>query len=694
MPITMQGPWTVSVFARNAAFPQRFVITGSSNGVDGAYNGVTATAPVDVQGDQWSISVQHDPPVGGFRPSDERITTPVRSGGLIRFRIESNDSGNDSDFNDLVLQCSIPESDSEFVVYGKVQTYSGRCLVNPCATDLVIDSRIALASLLQYSAVRTAVQAIRPDLVVQRKRRVPPKPDPDPEPFTPVVIPLAAGASAAAVAGSALTASTVLEAARLRDRFRLIPCQLESRPGLLLRFQEYDRTAAELAGGPRTGTGTRRLLGFAVTDMRGNYIFRFSWGFDDLGEELGDIAAGENPAVALRPDVLVQVVTGPFGGAVLAESPVRANVGNLTRINLCFPESQVGQPPAACRGLRVIQAIGNVITVPGAGNTLDAEGRITATHPSGPLITQGAWVGGLHLYGCFLDTDPAVVRYTVRHRRHPAGGAYAFVEEPYYYVHIPHLGSPPNDPGNKVGPFFDMALDVDGGGPQVVASYRNIEADLEWLPAHSLRKVILSSALYAPNSDPGTVEFLIEGYDASGVRVPGAHDTIRLYIDNRPVTGDIASISLGGSPAGECGLFDLPSPNAPLTVRFRVDHPGGFTERYSLGVLRGSGTPVPVNSELTVAADPGSAQPLLVAYSEVTFGPTFFGTFDGGFGAGADGYVDAKLTATSGAWLPEGHTFCAFAFEIYGDTRATDGYSLSGVGRLDVELVGITFGAP
>jgi hypothetical protein len=44
-----------------------------------------------------------------------------------------------------------------------------------------------------------------------------------------------------------------------------------------LTFEEYDRTLVEQAGGPYTGTGNRRLLGDTITDMFGNYVFRFSF---------------------------------------------------------------------------------------------------------------------------------------------------------------------------------------------------------------------------------------------------------------------------------------------------------------------------------------------------------------------------------------------------------------------------------
>lgn len=52
-------------------------------------------------------------------------------------------------------------------------------------------------------------------------------------------------------------------------------CETGALGGVVLRFQEYDRTLAELAGGPYTGEGNRETLGACATDRNGNYIFRF-----------------------------------------------------------------------------------------------------------------------------------------------------------------------------------------------------------------------------------------------------------------------------------------------------------------------------------------------------------------------------------------------------------------------------------
>src|SRR5438046_807646 len=120
MAITMQGSWTVRVKSKSAGYPQRFQIEGSDFS-DGTYVGEVSTAQLFVIGSQWSINIQNQPDGQPFQDSDQRITFPTASGGLVSFDIQSNDAGPDVDYNDLVLTCSMPVSASEFIVYGNVE---------------------------------------------------------------------------------------------------------------------------------------------------------------------------------------------------------------------------------------------------------------------------------------------------------------------------------------------------------------------------------------------------------------------------------------------------------------------------------------------------------------------------------------------------------------------------------------------
>lgn len=721
MAITMQGTWTVSVKSKEAAWPQRFVIAGADAG-NGMYAGEVATPPVNVSGDLWTITIQHNPPgPQGWTASAERLTTPAIVAGQIRVDIESDDSAADRDYDDLVLTCATAASVSEYVVYGRVRSYAGFCRFNPCFPFpwIVIDSPAYLVELLNFPSVRTVLESLYPDRIrpfLERPGLIrPPRPEPDPAPFVPLMIPMGepaqepaasaaarrarAGQAAAGMAmaqrsarlaiGSAVlrdVAPYALDIARLVDLFHP-SCTVTPQPGLLLRFLEYDRTATELAGGPYTGTGTRELLGHTATDDQGGYLFRFSWTLTDIAAEAGDIVAGGPPvATQLQPDLIVQVVSGGAAG-VLYESGLYADVPNLRRIDLCIPDNVLNPGPTACQGGRAIQSIGNIWTIAGVGNTLDADGRITATNPAGPIITRGAWVGRLDFFACFLD-HPSVKYYTIRFRR--PGGSWTPVQEEYRHIKIADIGLP-NYLGTRVGP--DVRNLAVGGGPKVnVPSYLNIESDPEWLATHRLRKIQLTSvlyetALYGPGESPRSVELRIEGYTAAGDKVAGADDTIRLLIDNRGIDGDIASVAMGAVSPGECALFELASPNAPLTVRFKVHHPGGFVQSYLLDVIRGSNTGVPV-SDTTAPV-----QPLNPSYNEPTHGNFFFGTLNAVSPDGA-GYVVAELQPNSGAWLPPATNFCAFAFRLSATPRTTNGYGLSGGSYLDFELVGISYTPP
>lgn len=727
MSITMQGSWTVSVKSKSAAYPQRFIISGADVG-NGTYSGTTSTSPVFASGAQWSITIQHNPkgPISWIM-SAERITFPTISAGQIKFDIQSNDTGGDVDYNDLILTCSAPASLSEYVIYGSVKSYSGLCSFNPCYPYpwAVIDSPYSLKKLLKYIEIRKALEEIYPERIRPYLDEPdiikPPRPEPDPTPFLPLMIPLASvtgeesqevhtlsqesdpGHKVSDTNTARLTSSTAALAVRMnmgagtfnkvapyasqiakfKDIFK-VGCTTEVKPGLLLRFLEYDRTTSELAGGTYTGMGSRCNLGLAVTDERGNYIFRFTQTLEDIAAETEDIAAGGPPtARQLRPDIIVQIISGGAAGT-LYESALYPNIPNLKRINLCVPESILNPGPTACQGGRAIQSIGNIWTIPGVGNTLDTDGRITATNPTGPQITRGAWVGRLDMFACFLDR-PDVKYYTIRFRR--PGESWSFVQELYTHIKIADIGLP-NYTGTKIGP-DTRSLSVDGGPKVSVPSYLNIESDPEWIATHRLRKIQLSSsyyenALYGPNESPRSVDFKIEGYNKDGDMVSGAEDTIRLLIDNRAVVGDIDSISMGSVSPGECALFELTSANAALAVRFKVDQPGGFVKSYTLSVIRGSNNSVPV-SDTTAPV-----QPLNLVYDETAHGNFFFGTINA-VSPDADKYVIAELQPNSGAWLPADKNFCAFSFRLSTMPRTTNGYGLSPGYYLDFELVGISY---
>lgn len=737
MAIPMQGAWTVSVKQKSAAFPQRFIVSGATSG-NGTYAGDPATAPVFVTGDHWSITLQNNPG-SGWIDSQDQIKFPTVSSGQYRFDIEGNDAGADLDFNDLVLTCSTPVTATDFIVYGHVSYYGSGCIFNPCFRLLpVIDSVVGLSEALKNRALADAIKKLYPERV---RVPVPRNPgDPPPPPFRPLMLPLtddgglppkqaldlarvsgaktasaeAANlettnaplaarslASASIAALSKLTAAERLGIASIVDRVIRL-CDTGPLPGVVLRVNEYDRTSAELLGGPYTGTGHREILGVAATDRNGNYIFRFTRSIADfLDEAANDTALGENALTASAPDLIVELLDAMAPGGVAYESALHSNVAQLRRINLCIPESAVGRRPTACQGGHAIQAIGNIfIGAPtqapppgqptgygarvGFSNFLGLTGRITAKNVLGPQTRCAAWGGTLDLFACFLDR-PNVKRYTIRYRR-LGTSAYSFFSQEYRHPKIAKIGVPGYS-GDVVGPHV-APLHVDGGPAVAVPSYDNIESDPAFVFTHrdrkaQIRTVQLSVAM------PGSVQFLIEGYDAAGNRVAGAEDSVTLYVDNNAVFLDIdANVTLGSESLGNCALFHLPagSPAAPLSVSFKADQERGFLQSYELYVNKGA------TGAFSVAPPPPAGAPFRLrsyVHGDDLACSSLRGTFDDPTVDPTSGYVTVSLAPAAGAWLEPGQAFCAFSLNLTAATRVTNGYGGFGPYHAVPVLIGI-----
>jgi len=714
MAIGLQGSWTVSVASKDAAWPQRFRIEGSSNGVDGSYTGATSTPPVFVTGSQWGITVEHNPtgPVS-WTPNRSRLANYRVSGGQFLFDIQTDDGGaGDQDFNDLVLTCAMPLSSSDWVVYGQVQTYSGFCIFNPCFPFpyLVIDTLPAFKRVVAFEPARKIVEKFYPDLVASVLKR-PPNP-PDPPWFSPVLLPTGlqdepgllvrgrtelnipttrskgkAGAitvtEEAALDLFASRSNTVglvdddlLVLGRLKDYFFPV-CEVNPVAETLLRFLEYDRTAAELAGGGYTGTGVRETLGENATDEFGNYVFRFSRTLGELIAEAADIGIGESATTAALPDVIVQIMESLPAGVAFETAPYY-NIPNVKRIDLCIPESELVGTEQPCQSGRAIQTLGNIAIVPNPDSQLHPDGTVSnsATAVAGPFVQHSAWVGDIYVYGCFEDASPTVSTYTWEYRLDTESD-WHFVNEPYSYLKQQSDSTWQSTP---VGP-FDTLLRVNGpADPKVtVPAYMNIEADPAWMITQRHRKIIFHTPTYQPGF--GAVNFRIQGYDVTGEKVPGATDTVKLLIDQNLSTGDVDYVQLvGGSDPGECALLDLPSAGAPLVIRYRVRDAEGFLQSFGLAVYRGSNTLVPI-----------TGSPISGAYQNVS--PfRYQGTPDES-GADLDGYVDVTVTPTGGDWLG-GNVFCAFDFELSSVDRLTDGQSVTGSRILWRELVGLSLTPP
>lgn len=724
MAITMQGNWTVRVKSKSASFAQRFQITGSDFS-DGNYTGDVSTPAVFVTGNQWSINIQNQPTSQPWQDSHQRISFPSTAGGLLKFDIRSNDAGVDQDFNDLVLTCSMPVSSSEFILYGSVQTYAGPCLFNPCYPwYYVIDTPAALNKALNVPELRRILEKLYPERIPPYIPRIP-MPDPPPD-FKPIILSngLTNKAGGVEFRSRATNASMPTEALRLQaanpkkrssdtldvgaleeslaaqlgatfhttatnaaplklgsdlissadqrkvasiaDKFKLaFFCDNDPAPGLLLRFQEYDRTDSEKLGGPYTGSGARENLGLAVTDEAGNYIFHFSRSPEDFAAEIDDMASGEAFSTQIRPDVIVQVLG--TGMAVNFETAPYFNILNLRRIDLCVPREQV-HPSGGCAGDRVIQRVGDVIVLhsalSGHPNTLDFDGRITCRNANAPAVDCAGWRGDLRMYACF--GKPQVFSYTVRFFRQGIDSDWQFVDEKFKLNHIPDFAV--GYTGTPVGPTL-RSVHVDGGALVTRPTYDNHEGDSNWI--ENDLKLILNSFLYRPADSPGSVDFKIEGYDSSGARVVGTDDTIRLFIHNqnfylgRPGNskGDIEAITMGTTTLGDCALFVLSDPRAELTVSYRAVDPQGFLHSWGLSVTRGNNVNIPVTVSSGVTPKNFASDGTPCSFRGTRDEPT----------ANVDDYILTGLQPTSGNWLPDGQNFCAFAFTLTANDRVTDG---------------------
>jgi hypothetical protein len=746
MMITMQGNWTVRVKARNADFPQRFIISGATSG-NGTYNGVTATAAVPVTGTQWTIAIQHNPGTG-FQLSDSKIIFPQQVGGNYEFDIQSNDSGSDEDFNDLILTCSTPAAPNNFILFGNVSLYSGRCVFNPCRKDIfVLETPWAVLAALKNPHLREIIEKLYPERVPPFK--VDPNP-PDPPYFTPLVLdlfgeamqpkttfnvqrieetPLTTGSKASAknapepepsfrvekalstrsAASESVFAASRFEVAKAIDSFYRF-CSVEPGSGLTLTFEEYDRTILEQAGGPYTGTGDRRLLGDTITDMFGNYIFRFSFDMTfPFLEDAEDSFPGQSVNEFAYPDVIVKV-TGVASWDVLYESAPYFNVPNLKRINLCLPKSRV-RVTASCANGNLIGSLGNVF-IGGNQNTLAStsaaalrrygnnnfleETGVVTVHSglAGFGIECAAWTGMIDIFGCIYDetiklADNKIRWYTIRIRRAGTPG-WTFVTENYKHPKFSKRNLP-GYTGDDVGPFPRTIA----GFPNTPA-YKNIRAELhtggpdtDWENAHIDRLMQLHTGLYdivGGDHLPGKFYLRIDGYDDAGTHVAGKTDLIALYIHNKGLDfglGEPAFTDPSIVDAG-CRLFRLTDAqnNTPMTLAFKASDnaelppgvPHGFVDSYSLTMSR---CPSPsIALQASPMADTAAGASVLAGGTSTSLHNDCEG-YTGTLEDFGPGLIVATIQPGVGevGWIKAGETFTVYSFGLHASQRLTNGYN-------------------
>ncbi len=719
MPLIMHGNWTVAVKEKNAAFAQRFVISGATQG-NGAH--VAPHAPVSVSGSTWSIRIQSDPGGSSWADSEYQITFPVKVGGQYQFDLQSNDVwGGDTDFNDLVLTFSTPVTETDFLVYGHVSSYSG-CAYNPCSPGyLHIETPLALANASRFSILRDAIERLYPQSIPPQRI---PLPDPPPElpaallsgqAYKPVLIPLhgttytpikmgqvlrvepserAAGAETTRVPVrrvelaqpiGELVQLDKLALGRLHD-VGIRNCQIESLVNAALRFQEYDRTLTELGGGVFTGDGNREELGQASTDRNGNYIFSFKRSLAQLIDETNaDVALGENEVVEAMPDLIVQVLGATLPGGTPYETAPYWNVPLLKRLNICIP-STYWHTPTGCHG-RPISHIGFIPVGKPATVTLDADGRVTCTDTSKSDIPQtdsAAWWATLRMSACIGKYDQ-VPYYTIECRaRRPDGvwTGWSIYQQP---LMLDNWKTTVNEwVATKVGPFIHSLELVKGAAKQDVLSYNNVQGDMDWSGPDWFIKAIIPSWVYSYQGGPGSVEFRLKAYGQDGKQIPLWNnpvtslplyqDTIRLYIDHTGPELNFKDVTIGTPTTNPCPLFTIPESqlaDATLDLKFKAVQRQGFLADYSLSVTKCNTPGFELQDLLT-------GHTLALNYLAVPPpGGNPFGTL---FGidpvADVNDYVALQLNPPGSVpWLGVGETLSSFTINLSANVRRTDGHS-------------------
>lgn len=729
MPIQMQGTWNVRVKSKSASFAQRFIITGASNG-NGTYNGVTSTPAVLVTGNSWFISIQHKPSSSSsYLNSILKLKYPQIDGGEYKFDLQSNDSGGDEDFNDLILEFSTPATADDYIIYGNISYYKG-CIINPCRRIIVIDTYPKLKESLINPRIREAIRHYYPALV--DRISVQPQPQPSLENFRPIMVPLGGPAipeketikvvseskeikikadkkankeavsysynalksisaeniidKQANVGIAASDRNKFLKAAGIFDRFRLF-CETGPIPYALLKIEEYDRSSSELSGGAYTGDGNRESLGTLNADSFGNYIFRFQRTYSQaLDESIVDTAPGENAFIQARPDIIIKLLDPMSTTTSLFETAPYWNIPYLKRINLCIPKEKSGLIPTACSGQHILQGVGDIAldnevggVRNGFGNVLNNLGIISATADIAPNVECAAWYGQLLLRGCLKNAD--IKYYTLEYRK-----SSSFLWQPFTkQLKLPYLTTGLNAVVNRT--FTDSSSNT-------IQGYLNVETDSGlWLEGYKNIKAKINTN--DGDFENGLYYFRIQGYKDDGSKISGTSETIRLYFQHTlNIERDIdPNVTLAGTTLGNCGLFTLPVDgtgnvieDAPVTIRFKVEHnPGelnGFINNYELSMGKGATGNFPLDvpvvdanfvtvNNLDTVVNRGRNY---VHGNALNCNIRFRGTVNE-VSADASGYYTVTVRPATGGWLESDQNFCAFKIHLGGNLRLTDGSS-------------------
>ncbi len=581
MSIKLSGEWNLSVKSKHAAFDQRVVIFGTTNGKDGTYP--HATFGTKTLEGAFGIQIQYKKGKK-WHNSLMRLGDVSRTPTQLNVEVESDDNVGlgDLDFNDLVLQASRAVDNGDWCVWGQVKQYSG-CLFNPCLLPrLVVDDLLHVARRLPPDLIRR-LEPFLPEL--------PPfdLPYPPPRDYRAIRVEIppsmmqeslvtarpGQGRGAFRTTGLKALSNPAAETYKVVDASHVkaidlmhgpigklkLKCHVDPAPGVVLRVIDYDPGPGESAGQLFAGTGDKEVLGHAITDDWGYYLFCFSWPYPGA-------------TAGTRPDIILQLIEPDEEGvpAVKLESHISWDIDNLHRKDFCVPRHLVPEPSPddVVTPGRIFQYVGNLPVVRIAQSGAE-RGHGTSQTGDKVTVNRAPFGGVLLLKGSFHD-HPSVKSYRIQYwtTDNPDGNiSSTTLLTPLVYDNA--VFDPVTvGPGPTVFPGVPAdAYPVMKGNPAFSSAYGD----------HYLAYVN-TYGLKTGRMETGFLHVSIQGLNSSGADVTGATDQFVMRIDNVPPVPEIEPITAGSGAGAGCGLVTLKKPDGTFKLTYRVHDAEGHLFKY------------------------------------------------------------------------------------------------------------------
>ena len=366
MAVNMQGTWCISLKSKKTRKLQKLEISGAQSG-NGLYDLEQDTTPIIAGGEHWTIQLLQDTG-SNFLPCREQIRFPYKTDGKYQFDVESAGINTEK----TILSCNMPQSTSDFLIYGNISTYDEPCFFNPFYHFwIVLETREAFYEALKYNALRFAIKKLYLDRLA--KEILLPNSERNIEEFIPLIIPLNDENIIPPSLGQVLKINKNSDTKTMyRENYTISTEEIVtlSKPGHLnvdintaalcnlydqvlprtiteplgnieLQFYEYIRTNQEFCGGPYTGEGKRKKLGSCISDESGNYLFHFSKSKNAyLTRFIFNRKLDKDSAFQFMPDVLIQL-RDKENNRLIHETIPYWNLPLLKRINICFPDKKI-----------------------------------------------------------------------------------------------------------------------------------------------------------------------------------------------------------------------------------------------------------------------------------------------------------------------------------------------------------------